>query len=460
MPEYSLRLTEGQYKELRAHLFPGDGLEAVALLVCGQYEDDSQTILTTRRVVPIPYDLCSVRTPDRVVWSTDILDDLIGEVWKSGNSLVKVHCHPTDYRSFSRFDDKSDVDLSIAWDGLFQEGRVHGSAVMLPDGSMFGRALVAGHLMNPFNCITALGSSPRYWRQEEELDEREAQKRHRQAFGQGTIEMLQRMTIGVVGCSGTGSVVIEQLLRLGVGKLVLVDPDKVEDKNLNRILNSTGEDAARSLAKVVVFSRQAKALGQGQIVDPVEANLGTPDAVKRIAKCDFVFGCVDSAEGRNLLNRICSFYLIPYIDVGVSLVADGNGGISTIAGAVHYFCPGMSSLLEREVYTTEQVRAEALKRTNPDAYREQLAAKYIRGVNEDRPAVISVNMFFGALAVNEFLARIHPFRNLENSEYDIVRGDLCEWMLLRETAAESSGHLIKEIGKGDIEPLLDMPGLS
>ena len=49
------------------------------------------------------------------------------------------------------------------------------------------------------------------------------------------------MSIAVVGCSGTGSPVIEQLARLGVGRLVLVDPDRVEEKNLNRIVNATRE---------------------------------------------------------------------------------------------------------------------------------------------------------------------------------------------------------------------------
>ncbi len=52
-------------------------------------------------------------------------------------------------------------------------------------------------------------------------------QRNIQAFGKGTTRILQNITIGVVGCSGTGSVVVEQLARLGVGKLTLVDPDPV-----------------------------------------------------------------------------------------------------------------------------------------------------------------------------------------------------------------------------------------
>ena len=59
--------------------------------------------------------------------------------------------------------------------------------------------------------------------------------RHAQAFGTGTTALLRNLSVAIVGCSGTGSIVAEQLARLGAGRLVLVDPDRVEEKNLNRI---------------------------------------------------------------------------------------------------------------------------------------------------------------------------------------------------------------------------------
>jgi hypothetical protein len=76
------------------------------------------------------------------------------------------------------------------------------------------------------------------------------------------------------------------------------------------------------------------------------------------------------------------------------------------------------------------------------------------------PRLISVNAFFGALAVHEFLARIHVFRNVGNNEFSTVRGDLCELALYREPEEESKGHLVKEVGIGDGEPLIGRPSLS
>ena len=53
---------------------------------------------------------------------------------------------------------------------------------------------------------------------------------------------LARMSVCVIGVSGTGSIVAEQLARLGVGEIILIDFDKLEERNLNRILNSSLAD--------------------------------------------------------------------------------------------------------------------------------------------------------------------------------------------------------------------------
>ena len=248
--------------------------------------------------------------------------------------------------------------------------------------------------------------------------------RHAQAFGSGTTSLLRSLSVAVIGCSGTGSIVIEQLARLGIGRLVLVDPDAVEEKNLNRILNSSKEDAFLHRPKVQVIASAIARMGLGQEVVPMVSNLINRDAVRAVAECDVVFGCMDGVEGRHLLNRLATFYNLPYFDVGVRLDADGNGGIERIAGAIHYLQPGRSSLLSRGVYTMGRVDAEELRRIDPDLFRRQVNEGYLRGVEEDRPAVISVNMFFASMMVNEFLARLHPHRNQANAGYAYVGANL------------------------------------
>lgn len=83
----------------------------------------------------------------------------------------------------------------------------------------------------------------------------------------------------------------------GVGKLVLVDPDSVEERNLNRILNSGKEDSYLSTLKVHVVARAIAHMGLGQEVLCLASDLATPAAVSAVASADIAFGCMDSAEG-------------------------------------------------------------------------------------------------------------------------------------------------------------------
>jgi ThiF family len=460
MPEYSLRLTKTQHDILRAHLLPMDGCEAVALALCGRRAGDERHIFIVQDIVPVPYSACSIRTPDRVTWPTEIVEPLFRKAFGQRQAIMKFHSHRSDYRQFSSIDDQSDELLFGSIASLLGDGLPHASVIMLPDGTCMGRVIWDGVEFEPMSSINVVGDDIVRWNSAPDAPGQAFSKRNQQVFGKGTIARLRRLSAAVVGCSGTGSLVVEQLARLGIGRLVLVDPDLVEEKNLNRILNSGKEDAHLSTPKVFALASAIARMGLGQEVLPLPLNLITRRAIREVAACDVVFGCTDGAEARHVLNRLATFYSMPYFDVGVRLEADGSGGISNISGAVHYLQPGGSTLLSREVYKMEEVEAEELRRTNPEMYRARRDEGYLRGVEENRPAVINVNMFFASLAVHEFLGRLHPFRNSPNSSYAVVRGNLMEPFLVTEADGEPCALLRRHIGRGDLEPLLERPDLS
>jgi hypothetical protein len=269
--------------------------------------------------------------------------------------------------------------------------------------------------------------------------------------------MQSQMRIGVIGCSGTGSIVIEQLKRLGVGELVLIDPDKIDTVNLNRIIGSTFEDAVKSVTKTEVMAREIQKVGFGTKVVTFGTDVTTRDAVKTLAQCDVLFGCVDSAEGRHMADLISTFYVLPLFDLGVRLQADGEGGIADIFGTVHYVQPGGSSLLSRGVYNMEQVRADGSRRVNKE---EAAKDRYLLAVNESSPAVISVNMLVASSAVNDFLARIHPYRRVPNVEIDCLRISLADALCYPDRYPEPCAYLSRYVGRGDMEPLLNHAELS
>ena len=62
------------------------------------------------------------------------------------------------------------------------------------------------------------------------------------AFGTEGQAKLRITKVGVIGLGGLGSQVVQQLAHLGVRQYVLVDADKMQDVNLNRIVGTTPED--------------------------------------------------------------------------------------------------------------------------------------------------------------------------------------------------------------------------
>jgi ThiF family len=169
----------------------------------------------------------------------------------------------------------------------------------------------------------------------------------------------------------------------------------VEERNVNRILNSTMNDAKEKRAKVDVLADAAERTGLGTEIIRVKKNLWDPEVIRQVAQCDVIFGCMDSIDGRYLLNAIASYYCIPYFDIGVRLDAikgpSGKARIREVCGTVNYLRPGRSSLVSRDLFSMADVAAAGLHRNDPKAHDRQVEDGYIKGVAAHRPAVISVN---------------------------------------------------------------------
>ncbi len=281
-----------------------------------------------------------------------------------------------------------------------------------------------------------------------------------QVLGEETIAALRQIRCAVVGCSGTGSPVIEQLYRLGIGELMLIDPDRMGPENLNRILNSRGRDADQRSLKVDVLADAIEDSGLGNWVTAIPKDMCDPEVIQTIATCDLIFGCVDSVFARHILNKISSTYNIPYIDVGVGVHADGVGGISQATIAVHYLEPDGSSLLSRNVYDLDDVQSEILMKTDPTEFADRHSAGYIKGAVVSSPAIISINMIAAGYGVFEFLCRLRPLRDEGNADFASQRWSLSGGFVSRSCNGIRCRVVTRNQGRGDMLPLLGMPELS
>lgn len=458
--KYSVTMTADQQAEIKAHVLPSDGKEAVVIALCGRRAGATSHRLLVYKVILVPYEVCSVREANRVSWSTDLLIPLLGEASRRGMAILKIHGHPQNYPWHSEVDDESDRELFPSIYGWMEDDYPHASAIMLPNGQIIGRIVSPDGMFESLEVVKVVGEDLKFYYPNTDLQiVPEFAKRTAQTFGEDTYAKLKCLKIGIVGCSGTGSWVVEQLGRYGVGALVLVDPDYVEEKNLNRI-PAWMIDAQTKILKVEMARRNLELMGLGTQVEIFSTSLFNSETVRSLADCDVVFGCVDTIDGRWLLNRLATFYLLPYFDLGVKLEADGKGGIDQSCGGIQYLQPGQS-LWSRGMFRLEQVRAAGLKRTNPEEYEQLRRDKYIAGLPPDeRPAVISINMNIASFAVLEFLARLHPYREEPNSQYGSLMFSFSQMQLYTEPMATPCPTLVKHVGRGDVIPLLDNPELS
>lgn len=442
-------------RRLEQHLFPGDGLEAAALMLCTEVRG-RRFKLVCRTVIPVPHASCK-RDRDGITWPGKYLEAAIDAAEERGECVIAIHSHPGGYFAFSSLDDESDaVVMSALWHGT---GRCCGSAIMIPGGAIRGRVYRDGSRSCHVDLVLAAGPDIRFFWDSGVCIQHPAAPP--MAFSSGMTAWLGRLSACVVGVSGTGATVAEQLARLGFGEIILIDFDRVETRNLNRILNATIADCGR--LKVDVIAESIRRHHPECRVICVPHSLGSREAITAAAEADMLFSCVDSAAGRHLADRLGAAMCTPLFDVGVTIATVESGGIHRIAevlGRIDYVYPSGSTLMDRGVYDAALLHAEYLAEIAPEVYASRVREGYIRGVADEAPSVIALNMRAASACVIEAIARIFQFREMTNFEKARAIFMLAEGVEETRSEEEFERSNAFPLATGLNEPLLGLPALA
>lgn len=131
-------------------------------------------------------------------------------------------------------------------------------------------------------------------------------------YGADAIEKLKQARVLVAGCGGVGSLAIEALARSGVGTLILIDRDTVEESNLNRQLCALHSTIAK--AKTEVFQERI-----GDIHPDCTVILHTGwydqslDEWVLAQKPDVILDCIDSMRSKEELLSLAVTHAVPVI---------------------------------------------------------------------------------------------------------------------------------------------------
>ena len=134
----------------------------------------------------------------------------------------------------------------------------------------------------------------------------------------------------VIGVGALGNEVLKNLALFGVGSIVLVDFDTIEQSNLTRSILFRREDADKGYYKVEVAARRIREINPDIQILPVCGDLLTDTGLGFYRRMDVVIGCLDNLQARLALNRQCHRAGKTWID----------GGIGELEGQVSVYQPG------------------------------------------------------------------------------------------------------------------------
>jgi hypothetical protein len=275
--------------------------------------------------------------------------------------------------------------------------------------------------------------------------------RNIRAFGGEVQRILGSLHVAVVGCGGTGSAVAEQLVRLGVRRFTLLDPDRLSESNVTRVYGSKPGDVGR--LKVDVLADHLAAIAPESEIDRRPSSIALEANAREVASVDVVFGCTDDNVGRLVLSRLATYFVLPVIDCGV-LLADRGGQIDGIFGRVTVLHPGAACLVCRGRIDLQRAAAEAL---TPGERQRRADEGYAPAMPGVEPAVVAYTTLVAATAVGELLERLVGYGESPAPSEVILR------IHDRETSTNSqvpvSGHYCDpasgKLGRGVTTPFLE-----
>lgn len=180
--------------------------------------------------------------------------------------------------------------------------------------------------------------------------------RNRGVITEAEQQALRGKAVCVIGCGGLGGGVIENLTRLGVGRLTIVDGDVFEESNLNRQVLSHEENLGRGKAEE--GAAQMKRINSQVDVQSLQLRVDGDNCRGVIAGHDLVVDALDNVQSRLILEDACEAEGIPLV----------HGAIGGWNGQAAVVLPG--SRLLHQIYggADEQdgaVSPETVKQGNP-----------------------------------------------------------------------------------------------
>jgi hypothetical protein len=393
-----IRIAKTEFDAVHGHLFPGDMDEHGAVLLAGVSKSDQRLTLHVREVhvARAGTDYVEGSVGYRALAPT-FIHRMITRARDQGLAYLAVHNHGSDQDvGFSSVDFASH---ERGYPALLQIARgqpvgalVFGRRSMQADVWLVGgtrldleRATVVGTTIQHLTPAPTMGR----------MEGADTYERQVRMLGRAGQQELANCCVGIVGLGGVGSLLAEYLARLGVGGFCLIDPDRIEESNLSRVVGASLSDVKAGATKVAIADRLIRQANPGAIVRTLVDDVAKGSVADSLKSCDYLFIAADSMRARLVCNAIVHQYLIPGVQLGSKVRTGVSGKLEEVMSVNRPLRPGCGCLWCNGFIDASQLAKEA--KTDE----ERRAQAY--GVEEPNPSVISLNAIAAAHAVNDFL---------------------------------------------------------
>jgi ThiF family len=385
-----------------------DTFEALKNLIgeSGPIEDGTFTLLQhgkglsgTRflamEMMPLWPDTWEHRAKDILRPSARWISAAISRAIEAHAGLMFVHSHPNpNFPQGLSFADKIAFEslaqtLAPVLDGPFAATVVHPhgwSGVFWSEGQII-----------PIDQVVSVGRTLSFLSPIQNVEDSKLDLRQHDALGL-VHSLVRNLNVGVVGCGGIGSAVAEQIVRMGVKSLLLIDHDQLDtDSNLRRMIGSTMADirATLPLPKVDILGRHLEQLGLGVQIHRINGDVRTEKVFRSLLDVDLVLNCTDTHGSRAVVNDLASTYLLPVIDVGVRVSSKVDNKLAGLIAESRILTPTAPCLWCRKTIDGNVIRVENL----PANEQEQLKREgyVVQGFGDPVPSVVALTVLGSSL---------------------------------------------------------------
>ena len=470
---WSVRITAADYATLREHLFPGDNDEHGAILAAGVVRTRRGVRLLVRHVFLARDGVEFVPgTRGYRMLTPEFVNKTIRFCRDEALAYLAVHNHLG--RDTVEFSGDDNASHERGYPALLDIGRG------IPVGALvFATNAVAGDLWTPDRArrrlghLVVVGGALRQFRARPNLETDHIGARFdRQVrlFGAAGQRLLARQKVGVIGAGGVGTILISLLARLGVGHLVVVDPERVDITNLPRLPEARRLDAlalltdprrpawlqriGRRLAtrKVNLARRIARRANTGITFEGVAGDVVDPDVAMRLRDCDVLLLAADTQQARAVFNALVHQYLIPGWQIGSKIeIHKATGAVGDVFSVVRPVRPDTGCLWCNEVINPSRLADEALDE------HERARQRYIDEEDVVAPSVISINGIGAAQAVDDVMLAVTGLADPDDGayRYDFVREHASKRVAPRRDAEclDCGSATRSRLARGDSRPL-------